>query len=260
MSCVAIALPVGLGVALVRVDVAALPVPVGPLRAAAAGMPVSAQERPQPRGRRRVREQVDPQRPGGARGRDSTTSSPRSKRTPWPSVSIHAAQPRERDHPRHRRVVALRDAADVEHVRRAVRPRVGAVGAELQRPPRLVDVQPVARAEPDEALLGMAGEHQPDPVDARRAPPRSRSSGTRDTRSTARLGPSIGIVERLLRDHALGQLDELILRRFLPTSNLHRGAASTARPRARADVHRTITLRCGLVTKAPASRSRFSVS
>ena len=33
----------------------------------------------------------------------------------------------------------------------------------------LVDVQPVARAEPDELLLRMAGQDEPDAVHARRA-------------------------------------------------------------------------------------------
>ena len=64
--------------------------------------------------------------------------------------------------PRHRRVVALRDAAELEHVRRAVRAGVGAVGAELDAAAGLVDVQPVARAEPDELLLRMPGQDEPD--------------------------------------------------------------------------------------------------
>ena len=104
-----------------------------------------------------------------ARRVESTTSSPRSKRAPCPSVSTHAAHPREQLTHGHRRVVALRDPAELEHVRRAVRAGVGAVGAELNVAAGLVDVQPVARPEPDELLLRVPGQDEPDPVARPRA-------------------------------------------------------------------------------------------
>jgi hypothetical protein len=51
-------------------------------------------------------------------------------------------------------VVALRDAADVEHVGRAIGARIAAVGAEPDAPPALVELLAMAGAEAGEALAG----------------------------------------------------------------------------------------------------------
>ena len=79
-----------------------------------------------------MREQVHAQRAGGgARGEHGLVAELE------PHAVALGLDPRRpaagAEQPRHRRVVALRDAADVEHVRRAVRPGVRAVGAELER-------------------------------------------------------------------------------------------------------------------------------
>ncbi len=128
--------------------------------------------------------------------------------------------PARAEHPRHRRVVALRDAADVEHVGRAVRAGVGAVGAELQRAAGLVDVQPVARAEADEALLGVAVEHEPDAMDTGGRGGGDDAVVRRDVLD-AGLAAVGRVVERLGGDHALGQLDELVLGAARPRSYAH---------------------------------------
>ncbi len=130
---VAVAAPVVLDVVLVLVDVAALPVPVGPLgqQGRQAGL---AQQRPQPRGRGGVAG-----RGGGGAGRrrHGPRSRPgprvRSNSAPGPEVSSHAAQPRRGEQPGDRRVVALGDAPVLEELGRAVGAGVAAVGAELRR-------------------------------------------------------------------------------------------------------------------------------
>src|SRR5918992_4722474 len=57
-----------------------------------------------------------------------------------------------RDRPRRRGVVALRYAAQLEHLRRAVGTRVAAVRPEPDAAARLVKDEPVARAQAAEAL------------------------------------------------------------------------------------------------------------
>jgi hypothetical protein len=135
--------------------------------------------------------------------------------------------------PRRGRVVALRDAADREHVGRAVGARVGAIGPELDPPGGVVDAQRVAHAEAREMLLRAR-------VPARRLAQRRRFhfeleyddlvSRQRDAQARAaaaveaqrelgavgeRLGEArgrdtLGDLELLGRDHALRELDELV--------------------------------------------------
>ena len=170
---------------LVLVDVAALPVPVGPLgQHRRAARPSREEARAAAPAGRRVAEQVHAQRPGRR---------PRRHRDLVAEVEARAValalEPRgpaaRRAHPRHGRVVALRDATDVEHVGRAVGARVAAVGAELDGTAGLVDVQAVAGAEPDEALLGMPlpGERVAQVARDRRRARRSRGPRPRSARA-----------------------------------------------------------------------------
>ena len=124
-----IALEVGLDVALVLVDVAALPVPVRPLGQQRRERARRAQERAQPRRRRARAEQVQPQRPGGGARGDLDLVAEVELRAVADGLEPRRPAAR-RDRPRHRRVVALRDPALVEHVGRAVGAGVAAVGAE----------------------------------------------------------------------------------------------------------------------------------
>ena len=128
--------------------------------------------------------------------------------------------------PRRRRVVALRDAAVGEQVRRAVRPRVRAVGAELDRAAGVVDAQRVARAEPGEVLAGARVPVGRDPQ--RRAVDlelEQHAVGRRQRHPQAPAAPALerdgdldAVGERLgdaRRDDALGQ-PELLARRSRP--------------------------------------------
>ena len=130
----AVALEVVLDVALVLVDVAALPVPVGPLGQ-------QRRERAAPRaGTRAAARRASERRTGAAAAarppRARRSRSRRRARTARPAPRSQPRRPAARgEHPRHRRVVALRDAALVEHVGRAVRARVAAVGAERDGAP-----------------------------------------------------------------------------------------------------------------------------
>ena len=159
--------------------------------------------------------------PAAARA-EISTSSPRSNCAPCPTVSSHAAQPREETDPRDRRVVALRDAALVEHVGRAVGAGVAAVGAEPDRAPGLVDVQPVAGAEPRQTLLGVPRPREPEP--AHRPLAGQRRSGIAAQLQDDMVGPGLGhpdlraglaeverIAEFLTRDHALRPLHEVVV-------------------------------------------------
>jgi hypothetical protein len=225
----AVAAPVGLDLLLVLVDVAALPVPVGPLGQHRRLRARRVEERAQPAGRRRLAEQVHPQRPGRHPRRHRDLVAEVEART----VAL-ALQPRgpaaRRAHPGDGRVVALRDAADVEHVGRAVGTRVAAVGAELDGAAGLVDVQAVTGAEPDEALLGM-------PLPSERGAQMARGGreldghvvGAGDPHAQARRAPvaeperELPVVqraradgrdrvrERLGRDDALRELHELVV-------------------------------------------------
>ena len=149
------AMDVVLDVVLVRVDVARLPEAVAPLRQhrrQAARAQIAAQAR---RGGG-VAEQRQPQR-AGARAR-------RDDRLLVAELEAHAVAVAVRPDgvaarglkPRRGRVVALRDAAVGEQVRRAVGPGVGAIGAELDPPARVVDAQRMAGAEPGEVLARAA--------------------------------------------------------------------------------------------------------
>ncbi len=136
------------------VDVAALPVPVRPLgqdRRKAGEPAVAAQAR----GRGGVGEQVQPQgagrRPAG--DRDACVQVEVGART----VGVQPHCPAGAgDQPGGGRVVALGDAADLEQVLRAIRPRVAAIGSEVGRAARLVEVEPVPGTEPDEPFVGAA--------------------------------------------------------------------------------------------------------
>ena len=134
-ACSQVALEVLEHVALVLVDVAALPVAVGPLgeQGREAGQ---AQVVAQPGGGGRVGtagagEAARPRtaaRPRGARRRSSSS--------PAPQVSTHRRPAGAREQPRRRRAVALRDARLSSISGGAVGARVAAVGAQAHAPAR----------------------------------------------------------------------------------------------------------------------------
>ena len=147
----AAAVDVLLGVVLVRVDVARLPEAVAPRRQQR-GQAGEAHVAAQAGDGRRVGEDVQAQRAGHAARRDPRRLVELEARAVGVGLApqrVAAAGLQER----RRRVVALRDAAELAQVGRAVGAGVGAIGAELHRAPGVVDAQRVARAEPGEALL-----------------------------------------------------------------------------------------------------------
>ena len=136
--------------------------------------------------------------------------------------------------PRQRRVIALRDAALDEHLRRAVGGGVAAIGAELDVAARLVEPGAVTDSQADEALLRAAipVERQPqrlavgfelerDPVVAAQleAQARRATAVQADRRAVHDLLVAgrppgaqrpLGGALLLARDHALGELQEVI--------------------------------------------------
>ena len=126
----------------------------------------------------------------GADDRDAARRSS-SKLAPGP-VGLEPGRPAgAREQPRHRRVVALRDAALLEHLGRAVGPGVAAVGAELHAAARWSKAEPwraprpviarrrsrgPARAQPQRRALHGQLDHEPVAVkaqlDAARTPVR----------------------------------------------------------------------------------------
>ncbi len=140
-------------VALVRVDVAALPVSVAPLRqyVGEAGQPaVAAQEHPRPR----AAQQVQAQRPRGAADRERDVGL--QVELDAGTVALDPGAPARRgEQPGDRDVVAHRHAAGLEHVRRAVGPGVAAVGAEVDQPAGLIEAQPMPAAGPGHVFRGV---------------------------------------------------------------------------------------------------------
>jgi hypothetical protein len=148
----ATAVDVLLGVVLMRVDVARLPEPIAPCRQQR-GQAGEAHVAAQAGDGRRVGQDVQAQRAGHAARRDARGLVELEARAVGIGLApqrVAAAGLQER----RRRVVALRDAAELAHVRRAIRPGVGAIGAELHRATGVVDAQRMARSQPREALLG----------------------------------------------------------------------------------------------------------
>jgi hypothetical protein len=136
-----------------------------------------------------------------------------------------------REKPRHRGVVALGNAADVEHVGRTVGAGVAAIAAEPDAAPGLFHLLAVARAEAGEALprprlpVGSEAEgRRVDPQSDRQALVRECQAdrGARGAHPAAEPEPVRGRrldtleahrpLELLGRDHALGELDELVAR------------------------------------------------
>ncbi len=219
-------------VVLVLVDVAALPEAVAPLgqHLGKAGEPA---ELAQPRGRRRGAQQLERERAGLRPGRDRDPLAEIEAAAVGLGAHPHAVAP-AREQPRHRRAVALRDAAGGEHLRRAVGPGVAAIGAELHGPAGLVELRSVARAEPDEPLLRAAvplegqpqriaarlederdalGAGQFDPQPPAAAPVEAERERRARRRALDHLGPHRALVrlELLAGDDALGELDEVIV-------------------------------------------------
>ncbi|MEA2218964.1 MAG: hypothetical protein QOJ35_1590 [Solirubrobacteraceae bacterium] len=227
------AVHVVLDVVLVRVDVARLPEAVAPLgqhgRQAA-----RAQVAPQPRGGGGVGEQPQAQRAGvRAGGHDGLLVAELEAHAVAVAVGPDRIAARGLK-PRRGRVVALRDAPVGEQVRRAVRPGVRAVGAELDPASGMVDAQRVARAEAGEVLLRtgipLRGDAQRRAVDLELEQDRvGLRHGHADATGTAALAAhgdldavgellgdarghdALGQPQGLARDDALGELDELIL-------------------------------------------------
>ena len=136
----AVALEVVDDVALVLVDVAALPVPVCPL-GEQGRQPGQAQVVTQPRGRGGIGEQAQAQRPGrGALGdRDALAQVELQPGAP----GLDPQRPSRRSSsPGRGGVVALRMPPVLEHLRRAVGPGVAAVGAEADPASPLVERLP----------------------------------------------------------------------------------------------------------------------
>jgi hypothetical protein len=134
-----------------------------------------------------------------------------------------------REEPRDRRVVPLRDAAHLEHVGRAVGSRVAPVGTEPHVATRLVELLTVARAEAGEALAGprLPVGAEPERARLRREPDRhalvlqpeahhaelaaQNGVALRDHRAHVPRRPEPPRpLELLRREHALGELDELV--------------------------------------------------
>ena len=215
-----IAVEVHLDIALVLVDVARLPVPVGPLGQYCRQRARRAQEAAQARRRRAAAEQVQAQRPGRRpRGDLDLVAELEARAVP---DRLEPRRPAARgDCPRHRGVIALRDAALVEHVGRAVRPGVTAVRAEPHGAAGLVDVQPVARAEPGHALLRVARPRERQPAHGPLAVRKTRVAaqlehdvvGTRlrDLQLRAHGVEVERVADRLGRDHALRPLHEVVV-------------------------------------------------
>jgi hypothetical protein len=207
----AVALEVVLHVALVLVDVARLPVSVGPLGQQRGEAVAEPQEAAQARRRRGVGEHVQPERARRRSGGD---------RHAVAEVELHAVaagfDPERvaaaREQPGDGRVVALRDAAHVEHVGRAVGTGVAPVGPEADAPAGLVELLAVARPEASEALAGTGLPLGAEPKAAGR-----RGQLDRDA-LVVNLDLHVAGIRRprplqLLRgDHALGELDELVAR------------------------------------------------
>ena len=140
------------------------------------------------------------------------------------------------EHPGQRRAVALRNAALGQHLRGAVGSGVAAVGAELDPSSGLIEMGAVPRAEAHEPLFGAAvpidrqpqwgavgHEHKLDPV-APEQPDRQPGMATplehdierhpvRTLARRSRVERALGRTRVLVGDHALGELDELILNR-----------------------------------------------
>ena len=220
-------------VVLVLVDVSALPVPVAPLR----------QQRREPRqpqvaaqaGRRcRVADHVQAKLPRRRAGGDRhSVSEVELRAVPFRLEPERIAAAGEQ--PRGRGVVAHGNPADLEHVGRALRARVAAVGPEPHPAAGLVELLPVAGAEAGEALLGprlpfdaqpewlgvCTGSDQDPSVLQRhrheyRALAAERAAELDPTRNFAEhLGPGeVGDpVDLLVGEHSLGHLDELVARR-----------------------------------------------
>jgi hypothetical protein len=79
-------------------------------------------------------------------------------------------------------------------------------------------VEAVPRAEADEALFRMTFEDEAEAVPARR---RRDDAMVRAERLDREVGRVDRVLERLLRDHALRQLDELVIRAAFPRTQLH---------------------------------------
>ena len=227
----AAAVDVLLGVLLVRIDVARLPeavAPVGQQGRQAGQAHVAAQAGDG----RRVGEHVQAQRAGDATGGDAGRIVELEARAVGVGLApqrVAAAGLKER----RGRVVALRDAAELAQLGRAVGPRVGAVGAQLDRAPGVVHAQRVARAQPGEALLGArvplqrqaqrralgreleghvlgAGEVDPQARPAPAVEVQVDQHPVRVLGGDRRRHHALGEAQALVGDHALGDLHEAI--------------------------------------------------
>ena len=148
---VAVAAPVVLDVLLVLVDVAALPVAVGPLghQRRQAGL---AEERAQARGGRRACEEVDAQRAGARSDGDGDLVPSEIRLDAGPRGLDPGGPARRGEQPGHGGVVALGDATLLQEVGRAVGTRVAAVRAELDAAAALVEVEAMPGAEARDTL------------------------------------------------------------------------------------------------------------
>jgi hypothetical protein len=204
-----------LGVLLVRVDVARLPEAVAPRRQQgrqAGEADVAAQAGDG----RRVGEDVQAQRARHAARRHAgriVELEARAFGVRLAPQRVAAAGLQEG----RGRVVALRDPAELAQVGRAVGAGVGAIGAELDRAPRVVDAQRVARPEPGEALLRAHPTRAPAAAARPRqlgAPPALQAQGDRRAALVRgrhrRLDRGLGKAEALVGDDALGHLHEAV--------------------------------------------------
>ena len=231
MACVA--LEVVLDVALVGVDVAALPVAVGPL-GEEVGEAGEAQKRAQPRGRGRVGQEVQREHALGRARRDLDRGREVELDAGAVRLDPHGVAG-ARDRPGRGRAVTHGHAADGEQVGRAVRAGVAAVGAEAHPAPGLVEILAVAGAESDEPLVvalrpartvaqrpapGLKGEYEPVALERRpelegtppveRAAQRERAVAVALDDVDGRDG--LRLLEPLRGDHALRSLHEAVLR------------------------------------------------
>ena len=267
---VAVAAPVVADVVLVLVDVAALPVAVGPLRQHGRKAPGGRGECPKARGGGVVAEEVEAERAGRGSCRDRDVTAAEVELGSG-SVGLEPGGPAARgEQPGHRCIVALRDPAGFEHLGRAVRARVAPVGAERHAATALVENEAVASPEPGEPL---AGRQRP-----RGAHPHRRIRclhlheeavgaliGDRDLVAP---GPPAAL---FVHDHALGQRDQLVVggalaaprlqvaehgldRRVLPVTSIAGSVTRRTFTTSLRRVIRSVTAICAANPKIPETR------
>jgi hypothetical protein len=226
------AVDVVVDVVLVGVDVTRLPEAIAPL-GQQRGEPGRVQVPAQPRRRGRIGEEPQAQRPGARTRRDDAAVVAELEAHPVAVALCPDAVAARGLQPRRGRVVALRDAADGEHLARAVGSGVRTVGAELDLVPGVVDAQRVARAQPGEALLGPGvpvggqaqrlavereleedglrrGQRDPQPPAAPALAADGELGAVGQALGDAHRDDALGDLELLGRDDPLGELDELV--------------------------------------------------